>query len=318
MTEWSDYFQNPAFLESSRMFMLDTELRELCIRWIGIKEYNRILDVGCGTGKFTEYLAQGVRNCYFAGIDNDRNLLAYAQNHKAESKGNTFSFLEGDALHMPFPDNHFDVTVSHTFLTNISNVHKALQEMKRVTKTGGVVASVTAQDFSAIPCYPGYYPEKYRKMLENYYQLYQQMHKAYEEIKPFSSFIAGADTREVPHLFAAAGFWNIRMYGLGRAFSLSDTRYSNEQKQHYIECQYLAETEKLGQYELLPEFREILTETICQNYRNVLIAYRDMLLEMIERNTAWEWYGGSSLLMVGTVPADLSALQKLFPKKELS
>ena len=126
MTEWSNYIQNPAFLESSRMFMLDTELRELCIRWIGIQENQNILDVGCGTGKFTEYLAEGLSNCRFTGLDNDVNFLSYAEEHKKQKNGNSITFLEGDALHLPFSDNSFNVTVPLFIgFVNISNDNRA-------------------------------------------------------------------------------------------------------------------------------------------------------------------------------------------------
>ena len=316
MTDWSDYFQNPAFLESSRMFVLDADYRESCIRWIGIQENQKILDVGCGTGKFTEYLADGVSGCCFTGLDNDTNLLAYAQQHKREENGNSIAFLEGDALALPFPDNEFDVTVSHTFLTNISSPARALREMRRVTKAGGIVAAVTSQDIASVPCHAGHYPEKYQEQNQNYYQLFQQIQEAYQKVRPISDLVCGADPLEVPYLFAMSGFRNVRMYGLGRAFSLSDARHAPEKKKCYIENQYLSEVEKLKQYELLPEFCQIISEEIRQKYRDALLARKEMLSEMLEHNTAWEWYGGAGLLMVGRVPADISALQRLFPQQK--
>ena len=49
-------------------------------------------------------------------------------------------FLQGDAHALPFSDATFDITHAHQVLTHIGDPVRALREMKRVTKPGGIVA----------------------------------------------------------------------------------------------------------------------------------------------------------------------------------
>ena len=47
----------------------------------------------------------------------------------------------GDAYALPFPDQSFDVVHCHQMLCHLSEPCKALREMLRVTKSGGIVAA---------------------------------------------------------------------------------------------------------------------------------------------------------------------------------
>ena len=82
MTEWSKYVQNPAFLEATRMTLFDPDTRDVLIKWTGIKSGMRVLDVGCGTGALTFYLAEGVSGCEFVGLDMDERFIAIANDKK--------------------------------------------------------------------------------------------------------------------------------------------------------------------------------------------------------------------------------------------
>ena len=45
--KWSVYFQNPEYLEQTRMFLIQPELKPLIRRWCHVGNGTRILDVGC-------------------------------------------------------------------------------------------------------------------------------------------------------------------------------------------------------------------------------------------------------------------------------
>ncbi|KAJ4070916.1 hypothetical protein NW761_015069 [Fusarium oxysporum] len=85
----------------------------------------KILDVGCGPGSITIDLARLVPQGHVAGI---------------EYGVNNVSFDVGDIHSLPFNDDTFDVVHVHQVLQHIADPIKALKEMRRVTKLGGLVA----------------------------------------------------------------------------------------------------------------------------------------------------------------------------------
>jgi len=90
----------------------------------------RVLDVGCGEGRFCRMLrAHGVAAI---GIDPTRNLLAAAR--QQDPTGNYF---EGEAASLPFDDSSFDLVVSYLSLIDIPDVVPAISEMVRVLLPGG-------------------------------------------------------------------------------------------------------------------------------------------------------------------------------------
>ena len=157
--KWSVYFQNPEFLERTRMFLIQKELYPLVRNWCGVKDNVRLLDVGCGTGYFTRLLVSGDENVSAVGIDMEEPFIEYAR-EKAEELGLPAEFIIGDALALPFEDNTFDIVTSHTFLTSVPDPEKAMSEMKRVVKPGGIISSVTAMNFMPACNTEGEYPEE--------------------------------------------------------------------------------------------------------------------------------------------------------------
>ncbi len=101
-----------------------------------VKPGETALDLCCGTGDVTFALtAAGARA---TGMDFSAPMLAVAEGRKAkvgEPAGPVF--LHGDALHMPFPDTHFDILTISYGLRNLASVDDGLQEMWRVLKPGG-------------------------------------------------------------------------------------------------------------------------------------------------------------------------------------
>lgn len=302
MNEWSTYFQNPEFLEGSRLFMLDPEFRPLVAKWVGLKSGMRILDVGCGTGAFAFYLAEQADGCDFTGLDFDQNLIAQATKLASSKTCNTFTFTQGDALALPFAANSFDLVVSHTFLTNISNPQKALAEMRRVSRPGGVIASVTAQQLDHIPVHPGFYPDSHQHYYEEWVSLYGKILKLYEQAKPKVSFLRGANPALVPHLFAQARLWNISMHAVGISFSLSNAAMPDEDKTRYINLSAEAELKKFDAFCALPAFYGAISHTEATRYRALTALRRDALLADVGENFIWDWMGGATLLMTGVVP----------------
>ncbi len=100
---------------------------DLCARYGTGRD---ILECGCGTGLILERLARFARRA--AGIDLSPGMLDHARERGLEVK-------EGSVTALPFEDASFDVTCSFKVLAHVPDIGKALAEMARVTRPGGVI-----------------------------------------------------------------------------------------------------------------------------------------------------------------------------------
>lgn len=94
----------------------------------------KVLDIGCGTGKYAKLLSNFASE-YF-GIDKSNDQLKIAKNKKIPNA----TFICADASSLPFEDNSFDIIIACWMLgTVLDNTIQAkiLQEAKRVLNHGG-------------------------------------------------------------------------------------------------------------------------------------------------------------------------------------
>lgn len=90
----------------------------------------RMLDVGCGEGRFCRMAAE--RGLEIVGIDPTVDLLARAQALHPSGR-----YIEGMAEELPFEDASFDVVVFYMTLIDIPDFRAALAEAVRVLRPGG-------------------------------------------------------------------------------------------------------------------------------------------------------------------------------------
>ncbi len=108
-----------------------------------IKKGDRVLDLGCGNGRFREFLGTDkVGNGNYFGLDISENLLAIARD-----KYDKDHFFRGSfAADFPFGSDTFEVIVaiaSFHHLTNKKDQLKFLTECKRVLKSEGFIFITT-------------------------------------------------------------------------------------------------------------------------------------------------------------------------------
>jgi len=108
------------------------------LTWLGAPANARWLDVGCGTGAFSELIAKRCAPASLAGIDPSPEQIAYARGHLPR-----FRFEVADSAAMPFPDGAFDVVASALVIHFIPDRGKAFAEMKRVLTSGGLIGGYT-------------------------------------------------------------------------------------------------------------------------------------------------------------------------------
>jgi SAM-dependent methyltransferase len=111
-----------------------------------LPERGRILDVGSGTGSLAFAIAERKGQARVLGIDPSREYVAYAISRN--SFPDRASFVVGDAQQLHFPDASFDAALSLLVFNFIPDPEKALLELRRVTKPGGIL-SAAVWDYGA-------------------------------------------------------------------------------------------------------------------------------------------------------------------------
>jgi ubiquinone/menaquinone biosynthesis C-methylase UbiE len=116
--------------------------RESIAQFIPIEGPSRIIDVSIGTaGNF-----MALANVYpkqmgrfnLHGLDVSRRMLRVAQ-RKMRVQNFTFNLVHGSVFNIPYVDNFFDIVVHSGGINTFSDIPKALEEMLRIAKPGGVV-----------------------------------------------------------------------------------------------------------------------------------------------------------------------------------
>jgi SAM-dependent methyltransferase len=113
--------------------------------WVAPPSNARWLDIGCGTGVFTELVLDTCSPAAMFAVDPAPAQVEYAHGQPVGPRAN-FRVASAEAL--PFPDAAFDVVASALTINFIPNQPLALFEMRRVTCAGGLVAGYV-WDFAA-------------------------------------------------------------------------------------------------------------------------------------------------------------------------
>ena len=101
------------------------------------------LDIATGTGDIAFTLARQPNITSVTGIDLSSRMLEVARGKaKARFPKLSVTFLQADALALPFPDDSFVCVTSGFALRNVENVETCVSEMVRVLKPGGRIAVV--------------------------------------------------------------------------------------------------------------------------------------------------------------------------------
>jgi SAM-dependent methyltransferase len=106
-----------------------------------------LLDCGCGPGSITFGLANAVAPGEVVGIDVEPRQVETARTLAAHRDGANVQFEVANTYHLPYPGAAFDAVFANTVLLHLREPRRALQEIRRVLRPGGVVA-VADGDFS--------------------------------------------------------------------------------------------------------------------------------------------------------------------------
>ncbi|KAL7921884.1 S-adenosyl-L-methionine-dependent methyltransferase [Trichoderma austrokoningii] len=119
-----------------------------------LKPDMKVLDVGCGPGTITvDLAAKHLPQGHITGLENAAAVLVQARELAKERGVSNVDFVEGDANALQFADETFDVVVCHQVLQHVKDPVNILREMRRVAKTGGIVAA-RESDFGGFIWHP--------------------------------------------------------------------------------------------------------------------------------------------------------------------
>ena len=108
--------------------------------WLPNRNDLTVLDLGAGTGFFTDLLASSYKQVI--GLDFSKDMLSFAQANRDKS----IYWIEADAHKIPLQDNSIDFIYSNLVIQWCEPLDVAINEMLRVLKPGGLIIFTTLVD----------------------------------------------------------------------------------------------------------------------------------------------------------------------------
>ena len=110
-----------------------------CFSQIKFPESGKVLELGCGTGKFWLKNKENINNSLHITLsDFSKSMLKIAKDKLKEVDYN-FKYEEINVESIPYEDNSFDVVIAEHMIYFAPDIEKALLEIRRILKPGGVL-----------------------------------------------------------------------------------------------------------------------------------------------------------------------------------
>ena len=129
----------PTYERYARLLSLgqDPRWRRFLVSRVEAGPGDEVLDVATGTGAVARELLRQ-KGCAVVGVDQSPEMLAVAREHLPA----TVKLVEASAEHLPFEDASFDALTVTYLLRYVDDPGATLEELARVVRTGGTVASL--------------------------------------------------------------------------------------------------------------------------------------------------------------------------------
>ncbi len=134
-----------------------------------IRNKGKILDAGCGEGRFARYFIEKGFN--LIGMDFSEEYVRLAKKKIGKGK-----FVVGSVTNIPFKDNSFDYIFTVDVLQHVPDLRQALSELYRVLKKEGVLIVVDKNKFGLHRRYlvPHRLIQKYRELTQWRYKGFKE------------------------------------------------------------------------------------------------------------------------------------------------
>ncbi len=199
-------------------------LNQLYKSFLGITPGQKVVDVGCGTGDFTRYVARlSDGRSRILGVDsNPKSIKAGIADTKRVGLSQVVSFKLGDAYKIPIDDDYADLTCCRTLLMHLDDPLKAVREMARITKPGGHVVAVEQGKMGV------YYDPNDKRFSRLSDQVWEAQLRGIRKLEG-KEFRIG---EKLPGIFQEAGLVDMKAEILNNVYLASDPRQSlNDHKE---------------------------------------------------------------------------------------
>lgn len=149
----------------------------------------KILDVGCGKGRYIKNLLEEVPDCTYFGVDISTRVMDALKGYPVECR-------EGTLTHIPYEDKTFAVTYTCEALEHAVDFESAIREIARVTQSGGYIIVIDKNDGNYGILEIGeweHWPneDRLKELMEKYCQTVEVRHGLqYDEVKESDLFTA--------------------------------------------------------------------------------------------------------------------------------
>jgi ubiquinone/menaquinone biosynthesis C-methylase UbiE len=104
----------------------------------------RILDAGCGNGRYSKFLVRWADpDAFITGFDLSQRMLKRARRRLGNQR---VSHVAADLTRLPYPDRFFDAVVCGWVLEHLPEPRPGLQELARVMQKGGKLLLLVTED----------------------------------------------------------------------------------------------------------------------------------------------------------------------------
>jgi SAM-dependent methyltransferase len=161
---------------------------------------DNVLDIGCGGGQTTRDAARRATAGSALGVDLSSRMVDLATRAAEREQVPNATFLQADAQVHPFPEGHFDVTISRHGVMFFGDPHAAFTNIARATRPGGRLVLLTWQ------------PHERNEWLT----VFRGVLAAGRDLPPPPPPTPGSlkDPDEARELLTSAGFTDVRLTGL--------------------------------------------------------------------------------------------------------
>jgi len=191
----------------------------------------RVLDAGCGWGRFTWPLIEtfALASTSVTGTDTSLGMLETAA-EEAHRRRHRPAFASADLQALPFPARYFSAAMANHVLYHLPDIHKGVGELARVLKEDGWLLATTNSDDVNVP------------VLEFHY--------------------AALDELGIEHNADGPSAFSMENGGeiLGTGFSNVDRHYFDDETRYTSADHFLASYRTIGRYRNLLAREDISSE----------------------------------------------------------
>ena len=218
------YIQAPEEMFLLRKHDYDDASRHLLTKWLKLERPNlAIVEMGSGSGYFTEQLLRMANNPQIICVEPDDVLRSYAEKILRDKVTLKKGFVEDP----PLINNSADLVICHVLLCNVPDIKAAVNGMKKAAKLNGTVCSIELVFLGGYSSDPraSLIVEGHSANIEGAWIRRRKLIH-YPKEYPYNKFI-------YPKVFSECGLGNIRIHALAQSYYSGDhgrTREENLQE----------------------------------------------------------------------------------------